>query len=215
MLEDKYEIVLCENGSTDRTLEVARGLCLSYPQIRVESLPQPSYGLALRHGISQAQGKDVALFNVDFWNVAFLQRAVGYLTYYDVVVGSKATRGARDLRPFTRRLATRIFNLLLCLLCGFQGTDTHGIKAFNRSRILPIVSQCQFNSDLFDTELVIRAQKAGLRYRELPISVRERRPTRSSLWRRTPKALLDISILARVLWQVRPAAEETLEDEGM
>ena len=215
LLEDRYEVLLCENGSTDRTPEIAAELSQAFPQVRVEALPLASYGLAIRHGISHAQGRDVVIFNVDFWNVAFLQKAIGYLTYYDVVVGSKAVKGAKDMRPLPRLLATRGLNFVLRLVCGFQGTDTHGIKAFNRSRILPIVAQCRLKSDLFDTELVLRAQRAGLRYREIPVSVRERRPARSSFLKRIPKAMVEVAVLARTLGRTPAPTEETLEDEGV
>ncbi len=214
-ITDEFEMIICENGSADHTLEIAHRLAERYPQIRVEHLPSPSYGHALRHGILQARGRDVVLFNVDFWNVYFVEKAIGYLTYYDVVVGSKVMRGARDRRPWFRRLISRTFNLILRLGFNFQGTDAHGIKAFNRERIEPVVAACVTDGEAFDSELVIRAQRSGLRYRELPVEVREWRPTRYSLLVRIFQSLADLYTLRRVLYRSAPPAEELLKEEGM
>ncbi|MCL5026837.1 MAG: glycosyltransferase [Chloroflexi bacterium] len=214
-LDDPFEVIICENGSTDRTLEIAHRLSEQRPQIRVEHLPRSSYGQALRHGIAQAQGRDVVLFYVDFWNASFLQKAIGYLTYYDVVVGSKTMRGARDRRPWPRRLISRGFNLVLRMFFGFQGTDAHGIKAFNRQSIEPVVAQCLTDGEAFDSELVIRAQRSGLRYRELPVEVREWRPTRYSMSARIAHSITDLFTLRMVLRQSASPTEELLKEERM
>jgi glycosyltransferase involved in cell wall biosynthesis len=214
-IEDEFEIIICENGSVDRSLEIAHRLAAQYPQIRVEHMPRPSYGQALRLGILRSRGRDVILFNVDFWNVQFVEKAIGYLTYYDVVVGSKLMQGSRDLRPWYRRFVSRSFNFILWVFFRFQGTDAHGIKAFNRERIEPVIAQCVTDGEAFDSELVIRSQRSGLRYRELPVEVREWRSTRYSLLARIFQSLADLYTLRRVLHRTSAPAEELLKEEGM
>lgn len=164
-----YELVICENGSTDRTLEIARRLAEKNPRTRVESLDAPSYGRALRHGIQTARGQLLVLMNADFWDIGFLQTALDRRSTYDVLIGTKNARGARDQRPFHRRAITQSFNWLLRLFFGFVGTDTHGIKALEAGAVRPIVAQCQTENEIFDTELVLRAQRAGLRIVETPL----------------------------------------------
>jgi glycosyltransferase AglD len=214
-IEDEFEVLLVENGSTDRTPQIAASLASRYPQVRVETLPQPSYGQALRHGLSCARGRDVLIFYVDFWNVAFLQRAVGYLTYYELVIGSKVLLGARDLRPWYRRVITRGYNLALRVFFGYPGTDAHGIKAFRRESMQPVVDQCTTDGEAFDTEMVMRSLRWGLRYRELPVEVREWRPTRYPTWDRIVRAVGDLLTLRKVLAQGSGPPEELLEEERM
>jgi glycosyltransferase involved in cell wall biosynthesis len=194
-----YELLICENGSTDNTAALARALMAEHPQIRLESLPEAGYGRALRYGIAEARGSFIVVFNIDFWDVGFLQQALELLESCDLVVGSKAAPGSRDRRPFFRRMITRSFTLLLRILFSFQGTDTHGIKVFRADRIVPVVQACETNNEILDTEILLRANRSGLRLCEIPVSVQEMRPSRYSLWRRVPSTFVDLIWLIRVL----------------
>jgi hypothetical protein len=109
-----------------------------------------------------------------------------------MVVGSKAMRGARDNRPILRRVATRVYNGLLRITLGFHGTDTHGIKAFRRSTLFPVVKDCLVEKDVFASELVIRAERAGLRIVEIPVDITEKRAPSINLVRRVPHALVNL-----------------------
>jgi hypothetical protein len=107
----------------------------------------------------------------------------------DMVVGSKAMRGARDHRPLLRRVATRMYNRLLRLTLGFRGTDTHGLKAFRRLAVIPVLEHCIVDKDVFASELVIRTERAGLRVIEIPVDITEKRDPSIALLRRIPQAL--------------------------
>ncbi|MCS6913907.1 MAG: glycosyltransferase family 2 protein, partial [Myxococcota bacterium] len=146
-----YEILLSENGSTDATLEVAQELARRYPQVRVDSLGHPNYGAALKAGILRARGEFVICDEIDLCDVDFYRRALAILMagQADMVVGSKAMRGAADRRPLLRRLATRTINGMLRVLVGFRGTDTHGLKAFRRSALSDTARRCLVDRDLF------------------------------------------------------------------
>ena len=71
-----YEIILSENGSTDNTLKLARRLARRYPFIRVIHSQLPSYGQAFRRGIYEAYYDTIVQFDLDFWDVRFLNRAI-------------------------------------------------------------------------------------------------------------------------------------------
>ena len=114
-------------------------------------------------------------------------------------MGSKRHPDAQDSRPWLRRFATTVVNLLLNVLLDFKGTDTHGLKAFHRQRILPVVDQCIVDKDIFATELVIRAQQANCRITEVPIEIEEKRQTSIPLMHRVPKALKQIMRLVAVI----------------
>lgn len=198
-----YELVLAENGSTDRTLEVAAELQRRFPQLLCRHTGEPNYGKALRNGILQAKGDVVICDEIDLCDTDFYQRAMVELEdpSVDFVVGSKAMRGARDQRPFYRRLGTRVINGALRLTVGFEGTDTHGLKAFRRTAVQPIALQCKVDRDLFASELVVRAARAGLNVREIPVRVLEKRPPTVGLVKRVPhvlKSLTQLVIAVRI-----------------
>ncbi|NEP10121.1 MAG: glycosyltransferase family 2 protein [Symploca sp. SIO2C1] len=196
-----YELLITENGSTDRSQEIIKELENKYRQIRGLHTDEPNYGLALRRAIKAAGGTYILCDEIDICDTDFYQRALAILEseHADLVIGSKRHPEARDRRPWIRRLATATVNFLLNILLDFKGTDTHGLKAFHRQRLLPIVDQCIVDKDLFATELVIRAQQANYRTIEIPIELEEKRQTPIPLFRRVPKALKQILRLVAVI----------------
>ena len=196
-----YELIFAENGSRDETVRILEALSRERPRIRYLHEPAPNYGRALKHGILEARGRTVICDEIDLCDVSFYQRALPLLAGgADLVVGSKAMKGANDARPLVRRAATRIVTLLLRAATGFRGTDTHGVKAFVRERIAPIARSCRVERDLFASELVIRAQRMGRDVREIPIALRETRPPSIQLFRRVPRVLKG---LVQLGWAIR------------
>lgn len=189
-----YEIILAENGSHDRTAEIGHQQAAQHPEVHLFSYPEPNYGGALREGILRSRGEFVVCEEIDILDVDFHLCALELLRTRkaDMVVGSKAMRGARDNRPFVRRFATRVYNRVLRFALGFRGTDTHGIKAFRRSTLLPVLRDCVIEKDVFASELVIRAERAGLRIVEIPVDIAEKRAPSINLFRRVPHALANI-----------------------
>jgi glycosyltransferase involved in cell wall biosynthesis len=197
-----YEIILAENGSRDDTLVIASDLHRKYPEVRFFSQGEPNYGGALRRGIEVARGEVVICDEIDLCDTDFHRHAVELLAggKLDMVIGSKLTDGSRDDRPFARHAASQLYNGLLRYTLGFRGTDTHGLKAFVRSRLLPISRACVVEKDVFASEFVIRAYRAGLRVREIPVRVLEKRPPSINLVKRVPNV---IKSLAKLTWAIR------------
>jgi len=196
------EVLVVENGSTDTTADIARGLADRMPGVRTVSLPDPDYGAALRAGFLAARGEVVANVDVDYYDLDFVQTTAGMLTAEggpDVVVGSKRAAGADDQRTLLRRLITSVFALVLRRGFGLRVSDTHGMKAMRREALLPVVERCRFGTDLFDTELVLRAERAGLDVTEVPVSVRESRPSRTSIVRRAVRTVRGLVALRLAL----------------
>ena len=118
-----------------------------------------------------------------------------------LVVGSKRAPGTTDTRPWPRRAITATFAAVLRLGFGLGVSDTHGMKAMRREVVEPIVRRCRNGTDLFDTELVLRADRAGLRVAEVPVTVEERRPSRTPIARRVPRTLVGLLRLRVQLWR--------------
>jgi glycosyltransferase involved in cell wall biosynthesis len=192
-----YELVLAENGSTDRTVAVAAELAERFDQLVCRQTGEPNYGKALREGILHARGDLVICDEIDLCDTDFYERAVALLqdSSVDFVVGSKVMEGATDERPLYRRLGTVVINGVLRVTLGFRGTDTHGLKAFRREPVQPIARACLVDRDLFASELVIRAERAGLGVHEIPVRVLEKRPPTIGLARRVPNVLKNLAKL--------------------
>jgi glycosyltransferase involved in cell wall biosynthesis len=192
-----YELVLAENGSTDRTVAVAAELAGRFGQLVCRHTDEPNYGKALREGILHARGDLVICDEIDLCDTDFYERAVAVLQdpSVDFVVGSKVMEGATDARPLYRRLGTVVINGVLRVTLGFRGTDTHGLKAFRREPVQPIARACLVDGDLFASELVIRAERAGLGVQEIPVQVLEKRPPTIGLARRVPNVLKNLARL--------------------
>jgi glycosyltransferase involved in cell wall biosynthesis len=192
-----YELVLAENGSTDRTVEVAAELGERFDQLVWRHTNEPNYGEALREGILHARGDVVICDEIDLCDTDFYERAIALLQdpSVDFVIGSKVMEGAVDERPLVRRLGTFVINGMLRATLGFKGTDTHGLKAFRRELVQPIADGCIVDRDLFASELVIRAERAGLGLQEIPVRVLEKRPPTVGLARRVPNVLKNLAKL--------------------
>ena len=199
-----FEIVVVENGSSDDTAEVAKALAQDIPELRVLSLGAPDYGKALRMGLLAAEGEITAFFDVDYFDLGFLDRAVSLIEAPDgpaVVVGSKRGEGALDTRPWPRRMVTLVFSTILKVGFGLSVSDTHGMKVLRRQPLVPLAEKCRFGTDLFDTELILRAERAGLKSGEVPVIVQELRPSRSSIAKRIPRTMANLVRLRVYLWQ--------------
>ena len=188
------EIIITENGSTDKTKEIAFGLERKYEQVRVLVSDEPNYGRALRRGILDARGTYILCDEIDICDSDFQQRAMDILRNEpcDMVVGSKRHPDAKDRRPLFRRTATLVLNGMLRVLLDFHGTDTHGLKAFHRERMLGVVNRCIVDKDIFASEFVIRAERASFRIIEIPVEIIEKRPPTIQLTRRVPNVLKNI-----------------------
>jgi hypothetical protein len=83
---------------------------------------------------------------------------------------------------------------------GFRGTDTHGLKAFRRLALLDTVRACLVDKDVFASEFVIRADRVGIKTKEIPVQVIEKRPPSINLFKRVPNVLKSVGKLA---WSIR------------
>jgi glycosyltransferase involved in cell wall biosynthesis len=202
--ELRFEVLVVENGSTDATLAGARAFAAADGSVVVLTRPTADYGAAMRAGILAATGTVVVVFDVDYYDADFVDRVLPSLTVDGgpaIVVGSKRAPGTTDTRPWPRRAITAGFATVLRFGFGLTVSDTHGMKAMRREVVEPIVRRCRNGSDLFDTELVLRADRAGLGVAEVPVTVEERRPSRTPIARRVARTLVGLVRLRVQLWR--------------
>ena len=204
-----FEVHIVENGSTDGTPMVAARIAEAVPEVEAHAMRVANYGEALRTGLLASRGDVAVIFDVDFWDLHFMKEALAVLDPAAeprgpvIVVGSKRAPGSSDDRAVLRRLATNVFSTILRTGFGLTVSDTHGMKVLNLGVLRPVVNACRNGSDLFDTELILRAERNGFLVAEVPVSVHELRPARTSIARRVPRTLLGLAKLRIALGSAR------------
>lgn len=199
LAELDFTLILVENGSTDGTLQAAQELQTAYSWLEVASLPEADYGSAMRHGFMMVDSEWVVAFDIDYFSRAFVDELMHHGVNTDIVLASKRDPRTEDRRSVLRQIGTRAFNLLLRVLFKSSVTDTHGMKAIRRKVLQDVMPDVVSREDLFDTELVLRAERAGYRITEVPAVVEELRPARSSYLARVPRTLVGLFKMRQIL----------------
>jgi len=189
-------VLAAENGSTDGTADEIRRLMPVYSNLALLELPTPDYGAAMREGFLATDGEWVVNFDIDYFSADFLRAVLDVGPDVDIVLASKRTDGADDRRSSVRRFATFTFNQILRFVLSSGVSDTHGMKAIRRRVIDQLARDVISTQDLFDTELVVRAERAEFRIVEVPALVEEKREAKTSLATRVPRTLKGV-------WRIR------------
>jgi glycosyltransferase involved in cell wall biosynthesis len=166
-LEMEYEIILVNDGSTDRTGEIARELEQRTPNFRlVEHHPNRGYGGALKAGFAAATKELIAFYPADKQFVfSEINQLLKRIDQADIVSGYRADR--RD--PFIRKLNALGWNTLVRLLFGYLCRDIDcGFKLFRRE----ILDRVNIVSDgaMIDTEFLAGAKARGYRIVDVPVT---------------------------------------------
>ena len=170
-----WRVLVADNASTDGTLATAEALAAEYPEVEAFHLPQKGRGRALRAAWLRSDADAVCYMDVDLsTDLSALQPIIAAVLDggYDVAIGTRLARGSRVYkRTLKREFTSRCYNLLIKLMFSTRFSDAQcGFKALNRStaqRLLPLV---QDNAFFFDTEMLIIAEKRGLRIFEAPVT---------------------------------------------
>jgi len=198
-----FELLLAENGSVDETPAIAESLAAADSRVRVLRVPVPDYGAAMKAGMLAARGGYVVNFDIDFHDADFMVQAGALMerSGAGAVVGSKLMEGADDRRSPARHMVSLGFTTILRLLFDPKMDDTHGMKVLRRDVVTRFAPLTVMTRDLFDTELIIRARRAGVAVGALPVTVEEKRKPRSSIVRRIPRTMKGLLRLRVVLWK--------------
>jgi hypothetical protein len=168
-----FQLTIADNASTDGTAALADRLAMQLPGVRAVHLAQKGRGRALHAVWSTATAPVLAYMDVDLsTDLAALLPLVAPLIsgHSDVAIGSRLSRGSRVVRGPKREFISRGYNLLLRgtlqarfsdAQCGFKA-----IRADVARQLLPLVRDTGW---FFDTELLVLAERAGLRIHEVPV----------------------------------------------
>ncbi|MGC0362327.1 putative flippase GtrA [Rhodococcus sp. 27YEA15] len=166
-------ITIADNASIDRTLEVAHVLAADFDDVRVVHLDAKGRGRALRQVWSASDAEVVAYMDVDLsTDLNALMPLIAPLLsgHSDVAIGSRLARSSRVVRGPKREFISRSYNLILRSALRARFSDAQcGFKAMRvdvARELLPLVEDTGW---FFDTELLVLAERAGMRIHEVPV----------------------------------------------
>ena len=184
-----FEIIFSENGSTDRTSSLIHKFSENRKNCFVINSDIANYGLALKKGFSFAKNDIVISFDIDYFSKNFLEQSLCLDEEFVALIASKRMNESDDRRTLVRKLATSVFVMILKILFQTSLSDTHGMKAIRREYIQREINNVISTQDIFDTELLIRIEKSGLKIQEVPAKVNEIRPSVSVIFTRIPRTI--------------------------
>ena len=198
-------ITIADNASRDGTLAVARGLANELTRVRVVHLDKKGRGRALRAAWLQSDAKVVAYMDVDLSTdlKALLPLVAPLLSgHSDLAIGSRLARGSRVKRGLKREFISRCYMMVLRLALGAGFTDAQcgfkGVRTSVAKQLLPLVKD---EAWFFDTELLILAQRAGLRIHEVPVDWTDDPDSRVAIMR---TSIEDLRGVLRLRFGARP-----------
>ncbi|WP_130510545.1 bifunctional glycosyltransferase family 2/GtrA family protein [Krasilnikovia cinnamomea] len=169
----RFRITIADNASTDTTAEVAARLAAELPDIVAVRLAEKGRGRALKHVWTRSDAAVLAYMDVDLsTDLAALLPLVAPLIsgHSDLAIGSRLSRGSRVVRGAKREFISRGYNLLLRGTLAARFSDAQcGFKAIRADvaeRLLPLVEDTGW---FFDTEMLVLAERSGLRIHEVPV----------------------------------------------
>jgi putative flippase GtrA len=168
-----WRITVADNASTDGTLAVAGALADELPQVTAIHLPEKGRGRALRAAWLASEAPVVAYMDVDLSTGldALLPLVAPLVTgHSDLAIGTRLASGSRVVRGPKRELVSRGYNLLLrsTLRSGFSDAQC-GFKAVRADVAQDLLPLVEDDGWFFDTELLLVAERSGLRIHEVPV----------------------------------------------
>src|SRR3954471_1092531 len=169
----RAHITIADNASTDGTYQQALDLAAELDGVRVVRLDQKGRGRALQAAWSTSDAPVLAYMDVDLSTdlTALLPLVAPLFSgHSDVAIGTRLSRTARAVRGPKRELISRCYNMLLHTVLTTRFSDAQcGFKAIRADRARELLPRVQDTGWFFDTELLVLAERAGLRIHEVPV----------------------------------------------
>jgi glycosyltransferase involved in cell wall biosynthesis len=199
-----YEVIVVDDGSTDRTPEEVNRAVLRFERVAAVTLPENAgKGNALRSGFHASRYDRVCFIDADLdLHPSLLQNLIGVMSASDadIVIGSKRHPESKLNYPWFRKLYSTVYYCLILLLFRLPIRDTQtGIKLFRRQVLITTFPRLICKQFTLDLELLVTANRMGYKIAEAPIELSFRREYGSIKWTDIRNIIVDtMSIFYRV-----------------
>lgn len=167
-----WELLICNDGSTDNTGEIVQQMAFKNPSIRLMDLPHQGKGSAVRHGMLQSKGELRVLCDADFsMPVEQISRLIHESAANDIVIASRELSDSRRFNePVRRHVMGRVFNIFTRIIVLPKIKDSQcGFKLFTKQSALKLFEELHVEGFAFDVEVLVKARKLGFSVKEVPI----------------------------------------------
>lgn len=171
-----YELLIVDNGSVDRTKEIANNLCEKYENVRYLWLEERGVGIAFREGVKNSESDIIGYMDVDLsTDISHLSDMLEIFNNnigVDIVNGSRLHKNS-DMkgRKWYRNITSYGLKFCMKLLLGMKSSDAIcGFKFYRRERLIPLMKETDNeNGWFYIIELLIRAERNNYNIVELPV----------------------------------------------
>ena len=196
-LGEDYEIFVVLNGCRDRTLDVVKGYSKKYPAIRYIDIKEGiGKGGALIEGFKIVNGDYIGFVDADgATNASAYYNLYEQIKDYDGIIASRWIKGAkvRVRQTAGRRIASRLFNVLVRILFGIDIVDSQcGAKLFTKKAIKNVVNELGTTRWAFDIDLLYLLKRNGFKLTEVPTEWDDQAESQLKMHRVIPEMLLAI-----------------------
>ncbi len=168
-----WEILIADNGSTDKTPEIGKNLNQSDNRIKYLRLEIKGRGRALKKSWSGSDADILSYMDVDLSTnlKAYPSLIDKIINGADIAIGSRLLKDSHTKRQIKREIISQGYNLLVKLMFGNKFSDAQcGFKAISRKAAAKLLPEIEDNAWFFDTELLLLAEKKGYRIAEVPVT---------------------------------------------
>lgn len=180
--KENYELLVVENGSTDKTLGLVRSL--KFKELRVIKAGRKGHGLSLKLIIENAKFDRVGLLGLDMpFGFDDLKTATKKWEEYDLIFGSKAHPDSKINSPLKRKVASLILRFILRFFFKSSIKDSQGTLFLRKSKVLPILDYANSETAFFTVQLSLYCSVFGLKLLEIPVKMMKSKGDRVSKYR--------------------------------
>ncbi len=181
-----YEIIIAEDGSTDGTAECAEEIAQKIPYVKhIHREKRLGRGTALNNAFKQCNGEVFVYMDLDLaTDLKYLKPLIDAITVegYDFSTGSRMLPESKVERSLSRSISSKTYNFLVRHMLGSKLRDHQcGFKAFKREPVLKLLDEVEATHWFWDTEIMVRAHRHGLKIKEIPVEWKSGKGTKVNL----------------------------------
>lgn len=167
-----YELILSENGSTDKSRDICNKLKDDYKGIVTSVFcDTPSFGEAIRKGIGIAKYENVVVYPADLtFSLDFIPRSLSLIHDYNIVYGSRYSKKSIQKRSFIRVLISKVHTKLINTLYRTNFSDIDSLKMYKTTYAKQILRKTNAHGPFIEVEIGVIVKNSGIKYAEIPIN---------------------------------------------